>query len=70
MDLKNNQITVREILANPKAKEIVIKEYPELLKNPMIGMFQNMTLESLIKYAKGIIPQNKIDQIMNQLKSI
>jgi len=70
MDLKNNQITVREILENPKAKEIIRRNYPDVLNNPMLGMFQNTTLESLLKYASGIIPQNKINQILLELEKI
>lgn len=70
MDLRNNQITVREILANPKAKELLEREYPELLNNPMLGMFQNMTLENLLKYANGIVPQSKINQILDHLKTL
>lgn len=70
MDLKNNQITIREILANPKAREYIKKENPDILNNPMIGMFQDMTLESLLKYAKEYLPQSKINQILYDLKRL
>ncbi|MDF2567107.1 MAG: hypothetical protein K0R90_563 [Oscillospiraceae bacterium] len=70
MDLKNNQITVRELLANPKAKEILSREFPDLINSPLLGMARNMSLKNVLQLGGGRVPKEKIDRVLKELKSI
>ncbi|RPF42189.1 hypothetical protein EDD70_2528 [Hydrogenoanaerobacterium saccharovorans] len=70
MDLRNNQITIGELLLNPKAKMIARREFLALMNPFMLSMAKNMTLEQALKYAEKEIPQNKINRIIAELKAI
>lgn len=35
MDLRNNQITVRELLADPKARQVLAASFPRSLTGPL-----------------------------------
>ena len=56
MDLKNYQVTVREILANPAAKAVIRRELPEVMNSPLLSFAQSMTLRQVLSLA-GNIPQ-------------
>lgn len=66
MDLKNYQVTVREILTNPAAKAVIRRELPEVMNSPLLSFAQSMTLRS--RFSWGNIPQEKRDRILAALK--
>ena len=70
LNLKNYQITVGELLSNPRARTILQREFPNLLNSPMIGFAKNMTLNNVLNYARDIIPQQRINAILNELSRI
>ncbi len=70
MNLKNNRILVREVLANPSARAVVNREFPGLLSHPLMGMAKNMTLAGVLGQARGRVPQSKIDQVLEELRRI
>ena len=43
MDLKNGNILIRQLEANPKAKELMLREFP-MLSSQLIRLVRNMTL--------------------------
>ena len=67
MDLKNYQVTVREILTNPAAKAVIRRELPEVMTSPLLSFAQSMTLRQVLSLA-GNIPQEKRDRILAALK--
>ena len=42
MDLKNGNILIRQLEANPKAKELMLREFP-MLSSQLIRLARNMT---------------------------
>ena len=70
MDLRDNRITVSEILANPKAKAILRRELPALMDSPVLQFAGGMSLGNVLKIAHGNLPQPKIQRILQQLKEI
>lgn len=70
MNLRNGQISVREVLHNPRARQILQKEIPGVLNHPMIGLAQGMSLNTVIGIAAKRIPKMKINSIISQLKSL
>lgn len=68
MDLKNNNITVEELLSNPKSKAILAQEFPQYMNHPLIGFAGYMPLKKLLEYANGKIPQDKINRTLDKIK--
>lgn len=68
MDLRNNQITVGEILKNPQAKALLNREFPEVANPFLLSLAHNMTLASILELAKNRYPQNKIDSVLAELQ--
>ena len=36
MDLKNNQITIRELMAHPQARAVLAKHFPQVIHLPIV----------------------------------
>lgn len=68
MDLRNNRITVREILANPAARAVVMRELPEVYHSPLLGFAKGMTLAQVMAFA-GNIPEEKQKSILEGLRN-
>ncbi len=70
MDLKNNRITVGELLDYAPAKAVFQKRFPMVLKHPMVGAARTVTLEQLIAFAGAYIPQRTIQDTLNELRRV
>jgi len=71
MKLRNGDITIKEILMYPEAKQLMQRELPEFMNNPMLmGMARNMTLKQVVGHSRGRVPKEKIDRLLEQLKTI
>ncbi|MEG1777774.1 MAG: hypothetical protein RR209_02255 [Angelakisella sp.] len=70
MNLHNGNITVRELLRNPKAQQILQREFPGVMGSPMFRMAQNMSLNTVIGRVRSHVPQSKIDKLWKELSEI
>ena len=70
MDLKSLNITVDELLKNSDAKAILSSEFPTLINSPMVKLYKNMSLKKVLTYAKGNVPDEKIQRIIKELENI
>lgn len=70
MNLKNNRITVGELLDNPASKAVFQRRFPMVMKHPMLGAARTVTLEQLIAFAKSYIPSQVIQDTLQELKRI
>lgn len=71
MNLRNGQITMRELWQNPQAKAILQREFPEIAGNPvMLRMAMGMSLNRVIPHARKHYPQKKVDNVIRQLQAI
>lgn len=68
MDLRNFQITVGEVLANPQAREVVRRELPSVYNSPLLGFAKNMTLQQVLGFA-GKIPEDQRRRILEGLQN-
>ena len=68
MDLRNNNITVSELLNNPKSKTILAKEFPDIINSPLISIGRGLTLKAVLGYAKGRYPQDKLNRVLYELQ--
>jgi hypothetical protein len=70
MDLKDNKITIGEILKNPKAKAILIRNFPVLNNGFLLRMSHSMSLENTFKLATGHCDQDQIQKVIFSLNAI
>ena len=70
MNLRNNKITVGELLDYAPAKAIFQKRFPMAMRHPMIGAARTVTLEQLISVAGAYIPQKTIEETLNELRKV
>lgn len=68
MDLKENTITLRELLANPKSKSVLQRRFGALLRHPMAGAAQCLTLAQLAEMAAVYLPPKVIQETLEELK--
>lgn len=70
MDLKNNKITVGELLDHPGARAVLIKRFPLVMKKPLTGAARTVTLEQLISFLSPYLPAAVIQNTLNDLKKL
>ncbi len=70
MDLKNLNITLGQLLQEPKAKKILSREFPTMINSPMVRLYSSMPLRRIIGYSKGVVSQEKIRAIIKELEMI
>jgi len=70
MDLKNNKITVGELLDYPPSRAVFQKRFPMVMKHPMMGAARTVTLEQLIAFAGAYIPRKMIQDTLSELQKV
>ena len=70
MDLKNNKITVGELMDYAPAKAVFQKRFPMALRHPMLGAARTVTLEQIMAMAGAYIPQKSIQDTLNELRKV
>ncbi len=70
MDLKNNKITVGELLDHPGARSVLAKRFPLVMKKPLTGAARTVTLEQLVSFLSPYLSATVIRDTMNDLKRI
>ncbi len=70
MDLKNNKITVGELLDHPGAKALLAKRFPLVMRKPLIGAARTVTLEQLTSFLSPYVSAALIRDTVNELKRL
>ena len=70
MNLKNNRITVGELLDYAPARAVLQKHFPMVMRHPMMGAARTMTLEQILAAAETYVPQKKLMETLNELRSV
>ncbi len=70
MDLRNNEIKMRELFSVPEAKAILIKSFPEFSNPFMLSMAENMTLAAVIKLAGSRVKRARIENAVSELQAL
>ena len=60
--------TLKELLADPKAKAILEKHFAGLSGNPQLQMAMGMTLKQIQPFSKGAITAEKLKLVEEDLK--
>lgn len=70
MNLKNNTITVGELLDNPAALGVFQRRFGRLIKHPIVGASRSLTLAQLTEMAAVYLPKRTIEETLNELKNL
>ncbi|MDR3278791.1 MAG: hypothetical protein LBT12_08455 [Oscillospiraceae bacterium] len=70
MDLKNNKITVGELLQNAGARGLLTREFPQLVSPAALLMARGMTLEQVLALAAGSVPPEQIARVLRDLERL
>ena len=70
MDLKNNSITLGEILKNDKASKIITDEFSGIMRGPAFNIAKKMSLAKILEFTKGKVDESKINDMIIKLKNV
>lgn len=70
MDLKNNKITVGELLDYAPARAVFQRRFPTVLRHPLLGAARTVTLEQLIAFVGPYVSRKTIAETLAELKKV
>jgi hypothetical protein len=70
MNLKNNQITLGEVLKKPAARDLLQKKFPQALSHPLAGPAQNLTVAQAMEFAGLYVPRSVVEEVLRELKRL
>lgn len=70
MDLKHNQITMRELLRNKQAYSLLYKEFPMFMTPAILQNIRPLTLQQIIQMVRPYISRPKLNMLLQQLENI
>lgn len=70
MDLRNQTITVGELLDNPKSKAVFQRRFGKLLQHPLVSASRSLTLKQLVEMAKVYLPPKTIQDTLRELQQL
>ena len=70
MDLKNNKITVGELLDDPKARAVFQRRFGKWMKHPMVAASRTLTLSQLMEMAGVWLPKKTIRETWQELSRL
>ena len=70
MDLKRNQITLAQLMADPKAKAVLQRRFGPYRKHPMAKAAGSLTLAQLMEMGAVYLPQKTIQETVRELSAL
>lgn len=70
LNLKKHQITLGELWDNPRSRAVFQRRIPALAKHPLKGSARTVTLEQLVDFLSGWVPQTMIDGVIRELERL
>ena len=70
MDLKHNQITMRELLKNKQAYSLLYQEFPMFMTPAILQNIRPLTLQQIIQMVRPYISRPKLNMVLEQLENI
>ena len=62
--------TLKDLMADPKAKAVLDKHFPGFSSNPQLQMAMGMTLKQIQPFSRGVITDEKLKAVEEDLKKI
>ncbi len=70
MDLRNQKITVGELLDDPRSRGVLTRRFPFVFKKQFPRAARTVTLEQLIALVGGFLPPRKVEDTLAELKGL
>ena len=70
MDLRNNRITVGELLDNERSRAVFQRRFGKWMKHPMVTAGRSLTLAQLMELAKVYVSPKVIEETWKELKNL
>lgn len=70
MDLRNQSITVGELLDNPRSRAVFQRRFGKLMNHPMVGAARTLTLKQLAEMAAVYLPKKTIEDTIRELQKL
>ena len=70
MDLRNQTITVGELLDDPRSRAVFQRRFGKWLKHPMSNAIRVLTLRQLVEMASVYLPQKTIQETLQELQRL
>ena len=70
MDLRNQTITVGELLENPRSRAVFQRRFGKLMQHPMVSAAHTLTLRQLIEMAGIYLPKKAIQDTLRELQQL
>ena len=70
MDLRNQTITVGELLKDPRARAVFQRRFGNLMQHPLVSSAHSLTLKQLVEMASVYFPQKVIRDTLKELQQL
>ena len=70
MNLRNQTITVGELLDDPKARAVFQRRFGKLMQHPMVNASRSLTLKQLVEMAAVYFPPQIIRDTLRELEQL
>lgn len=70
MDLRNQNITLGELLQNPKAAAVLKRHFGALLSHPLVGQAKKLSLKQLIAMGGSKLSPQAVAQTLAELEAL
>lgn len=70
MDLKNDRITVGELLDDPRARAVFQRRFGKWMKHPMVAASRTLTMSQLMEMAGVWLPKKTIRETWQELSRL
>lgn len=70
MDLRQQTITLGELLNDPRARAVLQRRFGQFMNHPMLGMARGMTLAQLAALSVGRVPQRTVQDALRELEAL
>ena len=70
MDLRHNQITIQELLADPRAREVLARRFPQAIDRPIVAQSGAMTFERAMKLGAAFVSKKSIQAALEELQAL
>ena len=70
MNLRNNTITVGELLDDPRSRAVFQRRFGKFMKHPMVAAARSLTLSQLAEMAAVYLPQKTIQDTLRELERL
>ena len=70
MDLRKNQVTLSELMEDPRSMAVLQKHFGKQLRHPLVKAAKKLTLAQLMDMAGAYLPQKTITGVVEELQRL